>query len=102
MENKTIIIIDVRDNDEMNKIRIVSNDKNKIILLCQSEDIKYNMNTIEYLSKDTPVLLVCHSGRRAKKVKDEYFLNNDNIKVLGGLNDVKNMKNIKLIYNSKL
>lgn len=103
-----IYIIDIREEHEVLKERIIINNNiNNIILFSiPSRHIKWNKEAIEYLSqenKENKVYIVCRSSRRSNKVKNDYFSDNDNIiSIEGGLNNIEKISpNIKVQKENK-
>jgi rhodanese-related sulfurtransferase len=88
--------IDIRDEHEVAENQIISpNNSDVLVTNIPSRNIFAN---VEWMTqKGVKITLICRSGSRSKKVKDLYFLNNNNITSLD--NGIANPK-IKLKPNN--
>lgn len=84
MDNKTIILIDIREEFELLESHIESKDDNVLILNIPMRAMFANKRVLEKLSETHKIYLVCKSGNRTGKVKEKYFPTNDNIISLDG------------------
>lgn len=78
------LVIDLREEHELLKGRIVSPDGHYEIVNIPSRHIFANVDWIRLQTEKRPVWLICASGRRSQSVKDQYFSRNDGIKSSNG------------------
>ena len=96
-------IIDIREEFELKKLQIIPNQKDIIIINIPSRHIQFNIEFINYLSKQNQVFIICRSGSRSNKVKKDFFNNNNIIALDFGVKDEKKINNfgkIKLLHKS--
>lgn len=95
-------IIDIREEHEIYEERIISKNTSPessvsptspasvIIFYIPMKFIKWNVESINYLSKTNKVYILCRSSNRSDKVKQTYFPENENIEsIKGGINALK-------------
>lgn len=78
------LLLDIRNQDEIDSIKYNNNNNNtyKTVLYIPSNIIKYNLDFLfEYFKQYDNVYIICRSGTRSKKIKDKYFMKNDNVLV---------------------
>jgi rhodanese-related sulfurtransferase len=93
------IYIDIRDEHELLENYLVSTNEKVFIASIPMRVIFANTEWIQRQKCD--VVIVCRSGHRALKIKNEYFSNNTNVTVLdGGINgiDTKTHDNLKIVH----
>ena len=74
-------MLDIRNQDEIDSIKY-NNNTYKNILYIPSNIIKYNLDFLfEHFKEYDNVHIICRSGTRSKKIKDKYFMKNDNVAV---------------------
>lgn len=95
-----IYLIDLREEQELTKSRIISKDENLTIISIPQRYIFANKEFIDNISKDSKVYLLCRSGNRSGNIKNKYFKNNDNvISIEGGLKSLEQFGDkIELVY----
>jgi hypothetical protein len=75
------LLLDIRNQDEIDTVKY--NDSNhtyKTVLYIPSNIIKYNLEFLfEYFKQYDNVHIICRSGSRSKKIKDKYFMKQDNV-----------------------
>ena len=74
-----IYIIDLREENELGKSRIISRNNNVTVISIPSRHIFANKEFIINLSNQGKVYLLCRSGNRSLQIKNKYFKNNKNI-----------------------
>ena len=74
-----IYIIDLREENELGKSRIISRNNNVTVISIPSRHIFANKEFITNLSNQGKVYLLCRSGNRSLQIKNKYFKNNENI-----------------------
>jgi len=74
-----IYIIDLREENELGKSRIISRNNNVTVISIPSRHIFANKEFIINLSNQGKVYLLCRSGNRSLQIKNKYFKNNENI-----------------------
>ena len=74
-----IYIIDLREENELGKSRIISRNNNVTVISIPSRHIFANKEFITNLSNQGKVYLLCRSGNRSLQLKNKYFKNNENI-----------------------
>ena len=84
------IIIDVREESELNEKSLETDSVELEIINIPMRHIQFNLPYINRLAENGKVYLMCKSGTRANKVKNKYFSNNDNVVTLdGGITKIK-------------
>jgi len=88
----SILIIDIREEQEILDRQLVSTDGNVVIVNIPTRSIFANVDFINQLSGEFQTLfIVCRSNRRATRVKNKYFAENPKILTLdGGINAIMN------------
>lgn len=77
------LLLDIRNQDEIDTVKY--NNSNSIqtyktVLYIPSNIIKYNLEFLfEYFKQYDNVHIICRSGTRSKKIKDKYFMKNENV-----------------------
>lgn len=77
----TNLLLDIRNQDEIDSVKYNnSNHVYKQVLYIPSNIIKYNLEFLfEYFKQYDNVHIICRSGSRSKKIKEKYFMKQDNI-----------------------
>ncbi len=77
------LLLDIRNQDEIDTVKYNnSNHTYKTVLYIPSNIIKYNLEFLfEYFKQYDNVHIICRSGTRSKKIKETYFIKNENVSV---------------------
>jgi len=89
-----IYIIDLREEQELAQLRIISKDENVNVITIPARYIFANVEFINKISKKNKVYLLCKRGIRSCKIKSQYFPNNPNVQSISeGLGSLDKLKN---------
>jgi rhodanese-related sulfurtransferase len=95
------IYIDIREEHELLE-KYITTVNEKIFVV--SIPMRILFSNLEWIRKiETPIIIVCRTGQRAKQVKTHYFDGNTNITILeGGINSIKDnpIDGIKIILGN--
>lgn len=77
------LLLDVRNQDEIDSIRYNMNDKKyKRVVYIPSTLIKYNVDfLLDCVQHYNNIYIICKSGARSTKVKETYFMDHSNVHV---------------------
>lgn len=97
---KKIVLIDIRNDSECMEKYLISNNKLISIYNIPMNHIAFNKKWILELSNDAFVYIICKSGNRSDKVKNNYFKDIQNIISLeGGISNIKIFEGIAIIVD---
>jgi len=102
-----MIILDIREEDEITEMRIQPVNDDLQVLYIPSRMIFGNVDFLLRMAKTNKIWIMCKSSRRAQKVKDMYFKDVDSIKVIkGGILQISDENDInkelyKIIYGNR-
>lgn len=95
------IYIDIREEHELLEKYITSVNEKIFVISIPMRNLFSNLEWIRKIQ--TPIIIVCRTGQRAKQVKTHYFDGNTNITILeGGITSIKenSLDGIKIVYGN--